>query len=69
MENRCILHGRVFVMEKVELLAVALEDGNYIRVHYANTPMQYTAIFQGCKNVPFQMNFLDIFLIFAQNID
>ena len=35
-------------------------------VHYANTPMQYTAIFHGCKNVNFQMIFfLNIFLIFA----
>ena len=25
--------------------------------HYANTPMQYTAIFHGCKNVNFQMIF------------
>ena len=25
---------------------------------YANTPMQYTAIFHGCKNVHFQMIFL-----------
>ena len=25
--------------------------------HYANTPMQYTAIFHGCKNVHFQMIF------------
>ena len=39
------------------------------RDHYANMPMQYTAIFHGCKNVHFQMNFLNIFLIFAQNID
>ena len=31
--------------------------------------MQYTAIFHGCKNVNFQMIFLNIFLIFAQNID
>ena len=37
--------------------------------HYANTPMQYTAIFHGCKNVHFRMKFLNIFLIFAQNID
>ena len=29
--------------------------------------MQYTAIFHGCKNVHFQMNFF--FLIFAKNID
>ena len=32
--------------------------------------MQYTAIFNGCKNVHFRMDFfLNIFLIFAQNID
>ena len=37
--------------------------------HYANTSMQYTAIFQGCKNVHFQMKKINIFLIFAQNID
>ena len=37
--------------------------------HYANTPMQYTAIFHGCKNVNFQMKKFNIFLIFAQNID
>ena len=37
--------------------------------HYANTPMQYTAIFHGCKNVNFQMKTYNIFLIFAQNID
>ena len=38
-------------------------------IHYANTPIQYTAIFHGCKNGLFQMNFCNIFLIFAQNID
>ena len=32
-------------------------------------PMQYTAIFHGCKNDNFQMKINDIFLIFAQNID
>ena len=37
--------------------------------HYANTPMQYTAIFHDCKNDYFQMKFINIFLIFAQNID
>ena len=36
------------------------------REHYENTPMQYTAIFQGCKNVHFQMIF---FSYFCQNID
>ena len=38
-------------------------------MHYANTPMQYAAIFHGCKNDNFQMKFFDIFHIFAQNID
>ena len=32
--------------------------------HYANTPMQYTAIFHGCQNVNFQMIFLKIFFLF-----
>ena len=31
---------------------------------YANTPMQYKAIFHGCKNVHFQMNFFYIFFLF-----
>ena len=31
--------------------------------------VQYTAIFHGCKNDNLQMTFVDIFLIFAQNID
>ena len=38
-------------------------------VHYANMPVQYTAIFHGCKNDNFQMKNCDSFLIFAQNID
>ena len=38
-------------------------------LHYANMPMQYTAMFFGWKNVNFQMKNCDIFLIFAQNID
>ena len=37
-------------------------------IHNNNTPMQYTAIFHDCKNVHFQMKFVNIFLIFAQNI-
>ena len=36
--------------------------------HYANTPIQYTVIFHGCKNDYFQMKMFDIFLIFARNI-
>ena len=38
-------------------------------VHYANTPMQYTAIIHGCKNNDFHLKISDCFLIFAQNID
>ena len=37
--------------------------------HCENTPMQYAAIFRGCKNYNFQMKKCYIFLIFAQNID
>ena len=37
--------------------------------HNENKPMQYLAIFHGCKNDNFQMQNCDIFLIFAQNID
>ena len=40
-----------------------------ITVHYDDTPVQYTAIFHGCKNDEFQMKICDIFPIFAQNID
>ena len=46
-------------------IAVRTEDAG----HYANTPMQYTAIFHGCKKINFQMKNYIIFLIFAQNID
>ena len=37
--------------------------------HYANIPMQYTAIFHSCKNDNFQSKSFDYFHIFAQNID
>ena len=33
-------------------------------IHYANTPMQYTAIFHGCKNVNFQMKNYNIYFSF-----
>ena len=42
---------------------------DYACFHYANTPMQLTAIFHGCKNDNFQLNFFDYFHIFAPNID
>ena len=46
-----------------------LAEGHILFIHFANTPMQNTAIFHGCKNVKFSDDFLNIFLIFAQNID
>ena len=45
----------------------ALESGT--QFHYENLPMQYTEIFFGCKNENFHWKKIDIFLIFAQNID
>ena len=44
-------------------------NNGHIACHYANRPMQYTAIFHGRKNVTFLMKNLIFFLIFAQNID
>ena len=35
-----------------------------IAEHYENTPMQYTAIFHGCKNDNFQLNFIFTIFIF-----
>ena len=37
--------------------------------YYANMPLQYETIFKGYKNDNFQMNEIDIFLIFAQNVN
>ena len=37
--------------------------------HYGNLPMQKTEIFFSLKNENFQQKNVDIFLIFAQNID
>ena len=41
----------------------------WVVCHYANTPMQYIAIFHDCKNDNFHLNYFDYFHIFAQNID
>ena len=41
---------------------------SHFGVHYENTPMQYTAIFHGCKNDKFRLKFVDFLHIFAQNI-
>ena len=72
------LHGLVFVMFKIivfyatnsiqflrHVIAFATELGTFRDLHYANTPMQCTAIFHGCKNVTFQMIFLKYFSYFC----
>ena len=51
------------------LMSVSLLSSSFVCAHCENTPMQYTAIFHGCKNDTFQVTKCDIFLIFAQNID
>ena len=75
MKNHCILHRLVCVLivisnfgfeGRILILSVPVSGHCLSFLHYENTPMQNTAIFHGCKNVHFQMNF---FLIFAQNID
>ena len=40
-----------------------------MKSHYENMPMQYTEIFEVVKNENSQKKKIDIFLIFAQNID
>ena len=68
VKNHCMLHGRVFVMnscilhEHVFVMVVAFAPKEDTSLHYANTPMQYTATFHGCKNVNFQMKNYNIFL-------
>ena len=37
--------------------------------HYDNMPMHYTENFNGCKNDKVSVEFLYVFLPFAQNID
>ena len=56
----CFLHVTVFTLyDSRKTLAKNSE-----KYHYANTPMQYTAIFHGCKTVNFQTKNYNIFLFF-----
>ena len=69
-----ILHRRVIVMSRYFVFVgrrqfLFLLMSSVGCCHYANTPMQYTAIFHGCRYVHFQMKILIFFLMFAQNID
>ena len=50
-------------------VSIEITRFNVVKEHYENRPMQYLAIFHGCKNNNFQMKNCDSFLIFAQNID
>ena len=64
-ENR-FSHNEAQILEEVKWDKLSLmKDQN----HNENMPLQYNAIFHGCKNVNFQMKIFNIFLIFAQNID
>ena len=51
------------------LMKCATKIENKLTIHYENTPIQYTVIFNGCKNDYFQTKNCIYFLIFAQNID
>ena len=56
-------------MMNLQFLLLVVKADRRGPLDYANTPMQYTAILHGCKNVHFQVKIFNIFLIFAQNID
>ena len=60
---------RPFVITDSFFLCFDLHSVKKLFHRYANKPMQYTAIFHGCKNVNFQMKNNNSLLIFAQNID
>ena len=63
-----------FVAVKPEQFIVSDLVGNpedriyHEEIHYDNTPMQYTAIFDGCTHGNFQMKNV-IFLVYAQDRD
>ena len=44
-------------------------DIKFQEKHHGNTSLQYSANFNGCKNVIFQLKLNDLFLVFVQNID
>ena len=60
-----VILDNVFIITEVSNIMF-----NYFSVyHYTNMPMEYSAIFHGCKNNNFQMKNCDIFLISAQSRD
>ena len=52
----------------MSLLSISNVSGFYL-AHYANMPMQFTAMFHGCINGNFQVTKCYIFFIFAQKFD
>ena len=62
-----------FFHKKYHFLLAQLLDATWSEeesdFHYANTPMQNIANFNGCKNGHFQMKNCNNFLIFDKNID
>ena len=61
--NRYLYFYSVYYVRSVDSHFVF--EGRISVLHYANTTMQYTAIFHGCKNVNFQMKDYSIFLFFC----
>ena len=63
------LHDYLVFLNDTEKMHVAFKAcGAGRSMHYANTPMQYTAIFHGCKNVNFQMKKYNIFLFLRKTL-
>ena len=56
---------RLFTEDAIQDGTNAFHDrvcGIKLHIHYAHTPMKYTAIIHSCKNDNFQMKFLIFFL-------
>ena len=49
-------------VEVFQLKFISFASVNITVSSYENTPMQHTAIFHGCKNDHFQLNFFTIFI-------
>ena len=68
-----VSHNKTTTAEKNEISYSLDELANKKRIrqidNYVNMPMLYTEIVFGCKNENFHWKKIDIFLIFAQNID
>ena len=61
----CVISSRLMTYPHFTLVSLP----ETLPVHYENTPLQYTVVFNGYKNDNFQMKNCDIFHISAQYID